>query len=191
MARTSQVGGGVENPYFQSPVSSAPAGKKPVGPPRLGETINPLAAVSSHVQNSGEKSQPSSSLPSPTPPSYSTFPHVQQQLGVYVTPTLTIPWPYREFPLSDDVHRGFCGYCGGGLLVRPAHITAENGVIELAAGSLDYPEQALGQAGIFDRSIKACSTWNGEEERLRLLNEWGVGLGEGTVMDHGCAQSPK
>lgn len=96
-----------------------------------------------------------------------------------MTPTLTIPWPYKEFPLSDDVHRGFCGYCGGGLLVRPARITEENGVIELAAGSLDYPEQVLGQAGIFDSSIKACSNWDGEDERLRLLNEWGVGLGEG------------
>ncbi|KAF8427004.1 hypothetical protein EV426DRAFT_572357 [Tirmania nivea] len=168
-------GASQESPYFQSSVPSASAGKRPAGPPRLGETINPLAAVTPHVQNAKQRPQPSPSS-STAPPFYSRLP---QQPGVYVTRTLTIPWPYKEFPLSDDVNRRFCRYCGGGLLVRPACIVEENEAIELAAGSLDYPEQVLGQAGIFDSSIKACSNWNGEEERLRLLNEWDIGLGEG------------
>lgn len=174
LVSTSQV-----DPYFRSPGSSVSAGKKPAGTPTLGESINPLAAVTPHVHNVKRKPQPSSSSPSTSPPFYSVFPRLQQQPGVYVTPTLTIPWPYKEFPLSDDVHRGFCGYCGGGLLVRPARITEENGIIELAAGSLDYPEQVLGQAGILDSNITTCSNWNGAEERLRLLKEWGVCLGEG------------
>ncbi|KAF8456451.1 hypothetical protein BDZ91DRAFT_786215, partial [Kalaharituber pfeilii] len=134
MANASQVGGGVENSFFASSNSTVssrlPTGKgKTKASPGVSGTINPFAAIVPLLKQQKEASSltsahstfssPSSpSLSSAPPPSYSPFPQQQQQPGVSITSTLTIPWPYKEYPISENLIRGFCGYCGGGLLTR-------------------------------------------------------------------------
>ncbi|KAF8243150.1 hypothetical protein K440DRAFT_78064 [Wilcoxina mikolae CBS 423.85] len=48
----------------------------------------------------------------------------------------SIPWPYKEFRDQSGMVRGFCEWCGGGVLTRKDG----ESVVRIAAGSLDVPK---------------------------------------------------
>ncbi|KAK6500304.1 hypothetical protein TWF481_010648 [Arthrobotrys musiformis] len=88
--------------------------------------------------------------------------------------TLPIPWPFREFAITTrdgrTSYRGFCSWCGGSLTYRTS--ATIHGMVDIHAGSMDDPEEALRQIG-FLREVH-IETAGGVEEGARL----------GTIVGH-------